>query len=131
VERSLNGLQFETIGQLKAQNQGSDYNYWDKMFLPIVYYRLKINDLSGKFEYSNLISIQSLHTSMVKIQPNFVKTVLTLEGSTDYGIFNMAGQCLLQSMENRLNVESLPAGMYLVRGRNAQGGLFLSKFVKE
>ena len=61
VEKSLNGLQFTKAASIKAKSTGitySDYNWLDTSSMPgNNYYRIKINNLSGKIDYSNLVNV--------------------------------------------------------------------------
>jgi hypothetical protein len=67
VERSFDNQKFEKIASVNAVNNNasgiSDYSYSDKESLKnsasIIYYRLKMNDIDGKFSYSEIVSIRN------------------------------------------------------------------------
>jgi hypothetical protein len=130
IERSLNGTLFEKIGETKANGSNSNYTFIDPNPFNTMYYRLKINDLDGKFEFSKIISIETQSSNGVRIKPTFVNDVLTVEGATSYEIVDGTGRVLLQSLENQLNVQSLPQGFYVVRGRDVVGNPFIQKIIK-
>jgi parallel beta-helix repeat protein len=130
VERSWDGTVFEKIGVLKAQGSNSNYTFMDPNPFNVTYYRLKINDLDSKFEFSKIISIEMQSSGGVRVKPTFVNDVLTVEGATSYEIVDGAGRVLLQSFENQLNVQSLPQGFYVVRGRDVGGHPFIQKIIK-
>jgi hypothetical protein len=131
VERSADGKVFTKIGAVGAKGSNSDYHFRDAEPLAISYYRLKSNDLDGKFEYSKIIALQSdSKEETVRVYPTQVHDVLTVEGATSFEIVNSVGQVVLQSYQKVLSLQALPTGMYFVRGRDAQGKPFLQKIVK-
>ncbi len=88
IERSADGKNFEKIGETKAQGKAANYNYLDNSPLPIfsgsaisttTYYRLKINDLDGKIDYSNTVSLSAKGQLNVKIYPNPTKDNVTID----------------------------------------------------
>ncbi len=82
VERSSDGVNFEPIGRIDGKG---NYNGLSKYYLTdfsplqgVSYYRLKQTDYDGKFEYSNIISINYLlNTSAINynmtVYPNPAK----------------------------------------------------------
>ena len=76
IERSTDGLKFETIGQLPGMgtsNIKNSYKFYDESpVFGIVYYRLRQVDYDRKFEYSKIISIKvSLSKGIeLRIYPN-------------------------------------------------------------
>jgi hypothetical protein len=63
VERSTDGLNYTTIGQVTARNSNSRYNYYfdDRLLsgLPsVVFYRLKIIHADGSYSYSDVVPIR-------------------------------------------------------------------------
>lgn len=60
VERSLNNTNFEKIGELLAQGSNSEYMYEDTNVaasLDTYYYRLKIVNRDGSFQYTDSITV--------------------------------------------------------------------------
>lgn len=61
VERSSDGIQFKTIGQVvPAGTSGvpNDYSYTDRLPLPgFNYYRIRQTDFDGKFNFSETVSV--------------------------------------------------------------------------
>lgn len=82
VQESFNGLEFATIDRIDAignETTETDYAYIDRQILNTNYYRLKIIDTDGSFEYSNIITIQadcSFGVSISDVFPNPVSTGL-------------------------------------------------------
>ncbi len=61
LERSWNGIEFETIGTITAKGDrfsGANYQFQDPSSTQITYYRLKQIDLDGIFHYSRIINIE-------------------------------------------------------------------------
>jgi hypothetical protein len=133
IERSLDGTDFQKIGFVKGNgttNLPQQYTYTDASVQSITYYRLKQVDTDGKFEYSKVVSVESDVRSTVRVKPTFVNDVLTVEGAASYEIRDAAGRVVLQSIENQLNVQLLPQGFYVVRGRDGAGNPFVQKIIK-
>jgi len=64
VQRSTDGRTFFEIGFLHAQGQGSGYTFIDDSIIAKVsgrnyFYRLKVRDMDGNTQLSEVISIQS------------------------------------------------------------------------
>jgi len=57
IERSLDGLHFDTIGTVNA-NASNNYSYSDNNSSPLLYYRLKIISINGRSFYSNTILLK-------------------------------------------------------------------------
>jgi hypothetical protein len=60
IERSTDGRNYTTVGNVAAFNQPGihNYNYTDNiaaLAVPIVYYRLKQKDIDGRFTYSGIV----------------------------------------------------------------------------
>ncbi|MFN3404726.1 MAG: T9SS type A sorting domain-containing protein [Cytophagaceae bacterium] len=73
VQRSVNGSAFEIIGSVKAygtSNEVKNYSFSDgSVYNNIAYYRLKIIDNDGSFEYSHIKAINKPIQSELKIYP--------------------------------------------------------------
>lgn len=119
IEKSQDGRIFERIGFVSGNGTThlrQTYNFLDpNVAKSVTYYRLKQVNSDGTFEYSKIISVETTGTVAVQIRPTKVIDVLTVSGATEYQIFNAAGQWMLQSLENQLNVSHLPSGVYLLR----------------
>jgi Concanavalin A-like lectin/glucanases superfamily/Secretion system C-terminal sorting domain len=142
IERSNDGKTFEKIGETKAKGSNSTYTFTDNFndtktsgrfeTSPTLthYYRLKINDLDGKSDYSKIINLESPKILRgVKIYPNPVSTTLNIqtENNSDFLILNLLGQQVLrgQTAQN-VDVSALPQGNYVLKVGTEQ-----VKFVKQ
>jgi hypothetical protein len=71
VERSNDGVNFTTIGQVKAEGRAYNYTFTDENPLSGTnYYRLKQIDVDGKFDYSPIRMVQLGKTTTVALYPN-------------------------------------------------------------
>ena len=134
VQRSVNSLDFTSLGNVATQN-ASDANYtFADTKLPkadVLYYRLKIIDKSGSFTYSDVLKVKRKISSFsVAVTPNPVaehsNISLAIETAKSNNftvtIFNAAGQKLytksynLRAGATRLQIpaDKMPAGNYSV-----------------
>jgi hypothetical protein len=90
VEYSATGRDFMTIGNLRAagnSNTPQSYDFTNKPInqstnQPIYYYRLKMVDFDGSFEYSNIIAIQEKdNDNIVKCYPNPTENLLYIDAA--------------------------------------------------
>ena len=93
VERSFDGINFSTIGNVNVQqgeNETADYNYDDLLRgIPFrdIYYRVKLSDITGRDKYSTIvrISVTIASKNNVTVIPNPVKDIvhLSIASTTD------------------------------------------------
>jgi hypothetical protein len=72
VERSLDGLNFETLAEVQSANTRTNHKYIDRNpYKEVSYYRLKVVDYDGRTFVSNLIStyIRSLEKPELVLYP--------------------------------------------------------------
>ncbi|MFY7965558.1 MAG: T9SS type A sorting domain-containing protein [Chitinophagaceae bacterium] len=85
VERSFNGSSFEAIGTVNATGNSTTNSYYqftdENAYLQnskIIYYRLKSNDINGKFNYSNVVFIKIGEKQNIQLYPNPAKDLITV-----------------------------------------------------
>lgn len=136
IERSINGVDFETIALIDGAgtSQGANnYQFIDISPLSgISYYRIKQTDFSGEFSYSSIESIVMKLVEELKfaIMPNPINNGGDLKLEIDFpknvrsavmSVFDKQGKVLFQKpliVENRLhfyNTSSLNSGIYFIR----------------
>ncbi len=142
IERSMNGVDFETIGELSMVDYQTDYafNDFDIIEEATYYYRVvSLND-DRILNTSSLVSIEvsndDFHSSRILLFPNPTFGPITLEVELSqseekltFDIYNSAGQNFVTNQilgENleaglhkfKMNVVDLPAGYYqlLIKG---------------
>ena len=131
VERSVDGLNFETIGSRKgAGNSSSVINYELTDHQPnnsTIYYRIKQTDLNGRYSFSEMIAIKiKRKTELLTSSPNpntgisYFQFESPQNGTIYYEIINVLGQVkksgslpVQQGLNNiELTFEELDAGIY-------------------
>lgn len=153
VERSFDGRNFERIGLVNAVGNSSSslfYQFADETVLKSkqshIFYRLKINDIDGKFNYSNVVAIKLGEKQTVQIFPNPTKQNLNVQITSsnsknlnttiqvvDYlgrivSNKNVSIQSGTQNFE--IKTESLPAGNYVIHIKTENEFKAL-KFIKQ
>ena len=128
IQRSGNGVDFITIGELPAKgnsNIESTYQFTDLLTLSGTnYYRLKLLDNAGNFNYSIIRQLNFDKNNLgVKIFPNPVitgkLTVNTSEECKQIELLNISGQRLkiftTGGASNKIDIGKLPAGIYQLK----------------
>lgn len=128
IERSANGIRFDSIGYVKTLSvagKGADYNFADALSNNGKnYYRLKQIDFYSNISYSPVKIIETRKINSFKIFPNPVSNELNITMPTplQHGqlkIWNAKGQLVQRSTiyGNRvisLPIKHLPKGVYTV-----------------
>ena len=144
LERAAQNNVFNTLGEVSAAgntNIASHYNFTDAKPMADAYYRLKIVDFDGSFEYSKIIRLQNADASTVKVELYPVPASSTMNlnfesianDNVQLKIVGSTGQ-ILKTMEfevskgqnkNIIDVSSLPVGMYhlIISGSNIEKNL--------
>ncbi len=131
IQRSKDGISFESIGIKNAVGPGN-YTYIDRqpLYNMPIYYRLKMQNIDGSFEYSSIKTVQ-IDQSLrdVVLLPNPVIETATLSLSSDRNlvayltITNAAGekvyveQIILVEGDQQVGIQmkNMPAGLYTFR----------------
>ncbi len=135
LERSNDGRKFTAIGEIKAKGSNTVYQLDDLEAKGTQYYRLKVTDLDLSSSYSNIISLQSKSATKARIYPSVTNGFLALENVTSIEIINTFGQVVssfsnLNTLE-KLDIFSLPNGVYFIHGLDIEGVAFLEKIIKQ
>jgi alpha-tubulin suppressor-like RCC1 family protein len=124
IERSLDGLNFQEIGQVQGDGtltESIHYEYMDySLYSEKTYYRLKQTDFDGKVSTHPIESIHCENENDIYIYPNPSKgtihisgTVNTLEGK----LFDSVGRLISQFEinQNKIVLNNLPDGIYTLQ----------------
>lgn len=133
IQRSYNGTDFSDVGTVQALGRGNVYTYNDPVSVSSdkIYYRLKIQERSGDFSYSNSVLLKTSAVSgSISAGPNpFKKQVqfsITASQATDmtYTLISVDGRQLKKNTQ-RLSkgtntyfindLESLQTGIYFLQ----------------
>jgi alpha-tubulin suppressor-like RCC1 family protein len=136
IQHSTDGINFSSIGSVKSVGNSSiitNYNFTDNNpFYGFNYYRLKQNDIDGKFEYSAIVSVKNIKPDAVVISPNPASNELYVDGAknnTQYFITDMAGRLVLSGVyENNkaIPINKLLSAVYFLKIDNE-----VYKFIKQ
>jgi len=142
VQRSTDGSNYEDVALVFTQEGNSNnvirqYAYADNvdnLNSPIVYYRLKMVDLDGKFAYSAIDLIRLAKEGSqagIVVFPNPVQNQLRItipdnwqSKMVSYSIYNAAGSLVRQMANSNagqtqtMDISSLPMGVYFVKASN-------------
>jgi len=137
VQRSEDGINFTSIGQVKKQfSESSDASYLyhdnaEDLYSKYIYYRIKLVNINSVVQYSNIVNIELSSLSgktKVNILPNPVKDVMQLQvfARTSKGIriefFDQSGRLVStskfeQNGRTMITLDDLankPRGIYFV-----------------
>jgi len=135
VERSLDGVFFQEIKQIKAYGNSNEQIHYtvndNNPSEEIVYYRLKQTDFNGKLYYSNVISIDVDYSKamIANLVPNPTNSNIGFDfytptkGELNYNITDLTGRVLIFNTElidegnTKINTSlyDLPNGIYFLK----------------
>jgi hypothetical protein len=143
VERSTNGVQFNTIGFVNANGKSAAYMFADNEIMSnTVYYRVKNVDIDGKFKYSGVVKVTNKLASTLKLFPLPAQNTVTLqhsklgEGSNMF-ITTVDGRTVKQfnsavgSFQTKLDLTGLNPGMYIIRLNDGNESIQSIKLIKQ
>lgn len=138
IERSINGTDWETIGKVAAGGNSYamlSYRYLDSD-LPLdnrsdesFYYRLKMTDLDGTYEYSSITSLEFKNkANKISVYPNPTLNFINVDlkdintqagGEIQLFIYNDSGsEVMIKKVTDNdtalIDVSNLPSGTYFV-----------------
>ncbi len=138
VERSIDGISFEKLGEVKGRGNAQTYEFLDAIpHSGINYYRLKLIDIDGSSEYSKIVSVGQNVSGKVKIYPNPAHDVLNIDVS-DYQkasvrVVDILGRDIIVkadfSDKTQIDLSSLANGIYFIEV-NTNGQIMREKVVK-
>ena len=141
IEKSNDGVHFNSIGQVKAAGNSTkqtDYSFNDNSITTdkIMYYRLQQMDINKTFKYSKTIAIYNdkNKNKALKVYPNPAKNTLIIDNETaikSIAIYNLQGKLMTTAYVNTIDISNYSAGMYLLEVHNTEGGISRIKFIKE
>jgi hypothetical protein len=150
IERSANGIDFEKINIVAANNSQNTSTYFDidpKPLHGISYYRLRIVDFNGAYTYSNIVTINNAIASfaLLGIFPNpaidhvTIKIFCAEAQKIKLCLSTILGQNILEqyeysaagTQEINMPLETLAAGTYVLKMTNlSNGSSVVEKIVK-
>jgi hypothetical protein len=139
IEHSLNAKQWNLIGNTKANGDSKmEKIYHFSHVNPASgnnYYRLKMIDRDGTFEYSGIRSIE-MGKNFINIYPNPVAEMLIIETNpaelTRVQLYNTSGIPVFDSgdmVKQQIDVRNLSNGIYMVRLSHINGSFETHKIM--
>lgn len=133
VERSATGNEWLAIGQVTARpGPNQRYDFTDNAPLNgTSYYRLRQTDLDGRVTYSPVETVVFYGEDFLEVFPNPATDEVNVRlpaGAEILGLLDVTGRNTRiifdgQDGQRKANVSGLPAGVYFLRVRLADGGL--------
>lgn len=147
LERSIDGVSFDRLVALNANNSTGDHNYTylDRNASATLnnYYRLKVEDYDGSSTYSKEIVVNpiSIAVSEIKLYPNPAISYLEVSfpAVTNQGnikIVSIDGRVVKETAvaknltNQRVDISSLTKGLYILVFENGRGNIQNTRFVK-
>jgi hypothetical protein len=140
IERSDDGVAFTKIGAVNAvsANSTNSYNYVDAAPQNGTnYYRLRMIDIDGRFEFSKTVSVRLNKTQPVRVFPAPAQSTITVQFAERFRQLEMvdiSGRTLLRKNITRqsetIDISTLAKGIYFIRLTN-DNITVSKKFVKE
>ena len=142
IEKSFDGTIWYTLGSVAAQGnhteQRTEYTFKDE--LPgkrKSFYRLKMLDVDGSFQYSNVLVIYSASPEdLISLTPNPGNSFMKINADGDLKIntiriLNSIGEPMFVTYldQNTIDVQSYPCGIYFIE-ITAFGNKTIKKFIK-
>lgn len=152
IEKSYNGMDFKYIGLVPGAGNSrelNEYTFIDEDVNPgKIYYRIKQVDYDGKFNFSEIRTINVRAEEFVSVFPNpitndkiSIEIIGEKEQNYQISIYNLTGQKLsdyqfdYQETERKVVYEivldpQIPSGTYFVKVFNNSGPLITKQLVK-
>ncbi len=143
IQRSFDGISFETVGKTIAKGKGT-YSYTDLLTnnnLPkSIYYRIQVIDNDGKYQFSEikLVNLNSNSIKGISIYPNPAKETITIicNDAKEFFIIDFLGKEIIKkkTFNNSsaiVNVQNLTKGVYIVKVITSSGEIKTEKLIIE
>ena len=143
IERKSDNNSFEKIGEVNATGNSANITYysWTDKYAKegTNYYRLKIVDFDGKYEYSIVqVIILDHKTDLFTVSPNPTKNSVSIEGVgiIEIKIADNSGKIIYYKQQNSpqgqtFKLNSLAKGVYFIQCIVKSGALEVKKLVVE
>ncbi|MEQ1553008.1 MAG: T9SS type A sorting domain-containing protein [Ferruginibacter sp.] len=125
VEQSIDGLTFKKIGNIKSNGKSTTnltYNFTHASpFSGNNYYRLKMVDIDGKFEYSNIVFLKlQSSNSLISIYPNPTSNIINIERYNTIAqlqLYDVSGRKINEwkTAQPTIDVSNFVSGNYILK----------------
>lgn len=126
IEKSIDAGRFYAVGAISGKGNGNNsYQFIESVSLSEHgYYRIKQIDHDGKYSYSSVIKLQSIHAERMQVFPTPFKNNLTILSPIlqKAWLYNSQGQAVreigLIKGTNLQNTDLLKPGTYILKAEN-------------
>lgn len=129
VERSYDGINFLSIGNVAAKNTAGTNNYAYADVFPlngVSFYRLKMIDIDGSFKYSKIDNVDTKQSQLLSTFPNPASNKITIlhtavSNTSTINIYSIDGRLVKtvgltpSALQTDINIADLPKGNYVVK----------------
>ncbi|MEP6676545.1 MAG: T9SS type A sorting domain-containing protein, partial [Ferruginibacter sp.] len=145
IEYSTDGISFMAAGKINYDINTSKYQFLHNVNgLPVIYYRLKMFDISGSYVYSKIIVVRTGNDKISALlfpNPASTGTTLELTGNTTTNAFitviDETGRTVIKNSITinsgsnfySIDCKNLPAGIYLLKVNNTNEQLFRQQLI--
>jgi len=116
IEKSLDGISFNSIDTVNGNIKSSDYNHYHlfdyDINYSIIYYRLKQVDIDGTFYYSPIVKIENSVLNF-SLSPN------PSNGNTSITIFSLINEVFYFNIKNNLGALLFEGDFLINKGENS------------
>jgi ELWxxDGT repeat protein len=132
IERSSNGSTFTPVGRVTAAGNGNNnYSFTDaavtNLKVPVVYYRLKINEVNGNHTYSKIVEVKITKKASASVYPNpathtinvqlsMPLSTVTIQDATGKTVSTVAVSD--GRLSTSVNISALAGGLYFIKTGN-------------
>ena len=136
IEKSINGKSWAKLGEVASKGNTTrreNYFFTDENPNPTNYYRLKMVDRDGSYEYSKIVSANNGKSVAVNLFPNPVQERLNINiesqdiNEVNIQVINMNGQVVLVS-KNTIGRSNTPIS---IDANELQSGIYFIKITDE
>ena len=152
VERSLDNINYAAIGRsVEASKNSTTKQYYQQsdnissLTQSIIYYRVKLIDLDGRYKYSNVVTLRLSQKPGITIWPNPFQSSITIsvtiekETIIEAKLIDISGRTIKKSTQTvskgitSITIDGLgqlPAGVYLAEVTDTKTGTTYQKLLK-
>ncbi len=129
LEKSEDGIYWEELDKIKGAGNSSStirYEYVDENpLISYTYYRLKQTDYDGEYKYSDIIFVQNLANVFYTYVKNPGDGYIYFSSNQDFFVFNTIGKIIMSGNDNKIKIDNLPSGLYVIRIGNYSEKIFI------
>lgn len=141
IERSVDGRNFATVGNVNATNGSKEKTYYYNDATAVKgnnYYRIVVIDKDGKTSYSKIVAINLSINQRISLSPNPANNEVVVSGiekGVTVQIIDITGKMILQEIANSntqiINISQFTKGFYAIKTILQNGEVNTQPFIKQ